>query len=72
MSDNLTDEQIALLCAIGEGGSSQLAQNKKRDLDRLIAGGYVEPTESNPEAALKLTAKSIDFLGKRGAGLNEA
>jgi len=72
MPDDLTDDQIALLCGIGEGARSRLTEDKKRDLDRLIAGGYVEPTESNPSSAFKLTAKGVEFLGKRGAGLNEA
>ena len=72
MSDDLTDDQIALLCAIGEGDSSKLSEDKKPDLERLISGGYVEPTESLPGSAFKLTAKGAKFLGVRGAGLNEA
>ena len=72
MSDDLTDDQIALLCAIGEGDRSKITEDKKRYLERLISGGYVEPTESNPGSALKLTAKGVQFLCMRGAGLNEA
>jgi hypothetical protein len=72
MSDDLTDDQIALLCAIGEFEHSKLTENKKRDLERLISGGYVEPTEGHPGSAFKLTAKGDQFLGERGVGLNEA
>ena len=72
MSDNLTNSQIALLCDIGEFSLPTLTGDQKHDLNRLISGGYVEPTESNAKAAFMLTAKGIEFLGKRGAGLNEA
>ncbi len=72
MSEDLTDHQIALLCSIGEFDLSNLTEDKKRDLERLISGGYVEPTESHPGSAFKLTAKALAFLGERGAGLNEA
>jgi hypothetical protein len=72
MSDDLTDDEIALLCAIGEADPSKLAGNQTRDLERLISEGYVEPTNSHPGSAFKLTAKGAEFLGERGAGLNEA
>jgi len=72
MSEDLTDDQIALLCSIGEFDLSRLTEDKKRDLERLISGGYVEPTESHPGSAFRLTAKALAFLGERGAGLNEA
>jgi predicted transcriptional regulator len=42
----------------------------RRDLKKLISGGFVEEAES--QAGYKLTAKGAEFLGKRGAGLNEA
>jgi hypothetical protein len=72
MSDDLTDDQIALLCDIGEFDPSKQTEDKKRDLERLISDGYVEPTDRHPGSAFKLTAKGVEFLGKRGAGLNEA
>jgi CTP-dependent riboflavin kinase len=72
MSEDLTDDQIALLCAIGEADSSKLTGNRTRDLERLISEGYVEPTASHPGSAFKLTAKGMQVLGERGAGLNEA
>jgi hypothetical protein len=72
MSDDLTDSQIALICAIEEHDPAQSSSDEKRDLERLIAEGYVQPTAEHPAAAFELTAKAIAFLGERGAGLNEA
>jgi Protein of unknown function (DUF2937) len=72
MSDDLTNDQIALLCDIGEFNPSKQTEDKKSDLERLICENYVEQTESHPGSAFKLTAKGVEFLGKRGAGLNEA
>jgi hypothetical protein len=72
MSDDLTDAQIALLCDIGEYDHSESRSDKKRDLERLIAEGYVQPTADHPGSAFELTAKAIALLGERGAGLNEA
>ncbi len=72
MSDDLTNSQIALLCDIEECALSKLTGDQKRDLERLLSEGYVEPTESHPGSAFMLTAKGAEFLGARGAGLNEA
>ncbi len=72
MADDLTDSQIALLCAIEEYDHSESTGDKKRDLGRLISGGYVQPTADHPGSAFELTAKAVAFLGERGAGLNEA
>ncbi|HEY5203444.1 MAG TPA: hypothetical protein VIJ63_02435 [Roseiarcus sp.] len=72
MSDDLTNSQIALLCAIEEHDPSKSTRDQQRDLERLIAEGYVQPTADHPGSAFELTAKGIAFLGERGAGLNEA
>jgi hypothetical protein len=72
MSDDLTNSQIALLCDIGECDLSELTDEQKSDLERLLSEGYAEPTQSHPGSNFKLTAKGGEFLGKRGAGLNEA
>jgi hypothetical protein len=72
MSDDLTNSKIALLCDIEEEALSKLTGDKRRDLERLLSGGYVEPTGSHPGSAFMLTAKGAEFLGARGAGLNEA
>ena len=72
MPDELTDYQIALLCDIEEGDLTKFAGDRKCDLERLLSEGYVEPAQSHPGSAFKLTAKGAEFLGLRGAGLNEA
>jgi hypothetical protein len=45
MSDELTDDQIALLCEHWRGRPAHLAKGKERDLERLISGGYAERVE---------------------------
>jgi len=72
MSDDLTNAQVALLCDIVQSDLSKFIGDQKSDLERLIYEGYVEPTESHPGSTFKLTAKGVECLGKRGAGLNEA
>ena len=72
MFDDLTNSQIALLCAIEEHDHSNSTSDQKRDLAQLIAGGFVQPTKHHPGSAFELTAKGIAFLGERGTGLNEA
>jgi hypothetical protein len=72
MSDELSNDQIALLCGIEEQEPPKLVGDKKRDLEQLVAAGYVEPAGAPQGHALRLTAKGIAFLGARGAGLNEA
>jgi len=71
MSDDLTNAQIALLCDIGEHHLSEATSDQKRDLERLVSRGYVEPAHGDLGSAFKLTAKGAAFLGERGAGLNE-
>ena len=72
MSDDLTNSQIALLCDIGEFDLPKLTSDQKRDLEWLISGGYVGPTESQPRSAFMLTLEAHNFLSMRGATLNEA
>jgi DNA invertase Pin-like site-specific DNA recombinase len=67
MSDDLTGSQIALLCDVGEFGLPKLTSDRKRDLERLISGGYVrptEPTESHLRSAFMLTAKGINSVAQ--------
>jgi hypothetical protein len=73
MADELTNDQIAALCNIGEFDPSMLTEEKRRDVELLLSKGYVKLTEKDdPASPLELTAKGIEFLGQRGAGLNEA
>jgi hypothetical protein len=72
MSDNLTNSQIALLCAIEEHDHSNSSSDQKRGLEQLISAGYVQPTEDHPGSTFELRPKAVAFLGELGAGLNEA
>jgi hypothetical protein len=72
MRDDLTNSQIALRCEFGEFDLPNATVDQQRGLERPISKGYVEPTEDHPGSAFKLTAKGVEFLGERGAGLNEA
>jgi hypothetical protein len=72
MSDDLTNSQIEIVCEIEEYDPSQLTGDQKRDLELLVAGGFVEQTANHPGTVLILTAKGIQFLSERGPGLNEA
>ena len=69
MADELTNSQIELLCEIEEHENTTLTGNKRCDLERLLFGGYVQPTKGDP--AFKLTSKGSTFLAERGVGLNE-
>jgi hypothetical protein len=71
-TQGLTSDQIALLCEIEERDSSKVTEDQKRDLARLCAEGYVSSGDDRPNSRFKLTRKGLDFLGKRGAGINEA
>jgi hypothetical protein len=71
MSDELSDDQIALLCAIGDQALPQRHASGS-DLETLLGRGYAELTSGNPASSYRLTAKGIAFLSERGAGLNEA
>jgi hypothetical protein len=72
MSDDLTNSQVALLCAIEEHDPSRSTRDEQSDLERLIAREYVKPKRDHSHSAFELTAKGVAFLGERGAGLNEA
>lgn len=72
MSDELTDDQIALLCDIGQHDLSTLTGDQRRDLERLLSERYVQATKGDPGSAFKLTSKGSALLAERGAGLNEA
>ena len=72
MPDELSNDQIALLCEIAEQDPTRTTGDKSRDLQRLLAEGYAEPMKGPSGSALQLTAKGSAFLGARGVGLNEA
>ena len=68
----LTNDQIALLCKIGEADPTAVTEHTHRDLEWLISAGYVKPVKSRLGSDFSLTAKAVEFLEERGVGLNEA
>jgi hypothetical protein len=62
----LSDEQIAVLCDIGQ--SIAFADDRRGEVEKLIIEGYV----SKDGDIFELTPKGEKVLADRGAGLNEA
>jgi len=71
MSDELSNNQISLLCNIGDN-ARPLTDAMKSDLEILIRQGYAELVQDQLASPYRLTAKGIAFLSERGVGLNEA
>ena len=67
MPDDPTNDQIALLCDIGEHDPTAATGDRRRDLDRLLFEGCAEPTGDCLTRIPKLTSKGAAFLGERGA-----
>jgi predicted transcriptional regulator len=61
-----TDQQIAVLCDIGQ--AAQFDSDKSKEVQDLIAQGYVE----RDGEAFRLTKKGEQLLTGRGVGLNES
>jgi hypothetical protein len=71
--DDLSDDDIAFLCEIGEFDVEAASEAKRGRLERMLAQGLIEPDESALSAGrYQLTEKAEDFLTARGVGLNEA
>jgi hypothetical protein len=66
----ISNDEIAILCAIGEGG--RIAARQEPEVDALIAEGLVERTHKAALEKYQLTGKGQQFLAERGAGLNES
>ena len=71
MPDELSNNQISLLCNIGDN-ARPLTDAMRSDLEPLIRQGYAELVQDQPASPYRLMAKGIALLSKRGAGLNEA
>jgi len=74
MPDELSDDQISLLCNIGDKARplSNLQGTMKSDLETLLRDGYAEAAYDQSVSPYRLTAKGIAVLSQRGVGLNEA
>ena len=74
MPDELSDDQISLLCNIGDKARSTPGpqDTMRSDLEMLLTKGYVEAADDQSVSPYRLTAKGMELISKRGAGLNEA
>ena len=69
--DGLSNEEISILCDIGELKTPDGAPEAA--IDRLKAKGYIEPVSHRGRGiTFQLTHKAQQFFLERGAGLNEA
>lgn len=73
--ENLSGDDIALLCDIGTYAPEENALEKRARVARLIAEGYVTCSHADMAAVgakFALSRKGERVLEERGAGLNEA
>jgi hypothetical protein len=66
----ISDQEIAILCDVLEGGGASLKADKRKVLDQLIAKGFVVVADQESPAKYKLTGKSQHLLAERGVGLS--
>ena len=72
MADALiTDQEIAILCDVLEGGGANLNADKRKVLDlQLVAKGFVVAAGQESPVKYKLTGKAQQLLAERGVGLS--
>lgn len=70
MQQDLSDEDVALMCDIG-GAGAEFPSSKRARIAGLIERGLVEP-DPEPGYAFRLTDQGQKLLADRGVGLNEA
>jgi hypothetical protein len=70
----ITNEELAILCDIVSGWSVKRAENvssdKKLVLDRLIANGFVEPTNGLSPAKYQHTTKTELLFAELCVGIS--
>ena len=71
MADTLSDQEIAILCDVLEGGGANLNADKRKVLDQqLVAKGFVVAAGQELPVKYKLTGKAQQLLAERGVGLS--
>jgi hypothetical protein len=72
MEDTLiSDQEIAILCDVLEGGGANLNADKRKVLDlQLVAKGFVVAAGQESPVKYKLTGKAQQLLAERGVGLS--
>ena len=72
MADTLiSDQEIAILCDVLEGGGANLNADKRKVLDQqLVAKGFVVAAGQESPVKYQLTGKAQQLLAERGVGLS--
>ena len=72
MADTLiSDQEIAILCDVLEGGGANLNADKRKVLDQqLVAKGFVVAAGQESPVKYKPTGKAQQLLAERGVGLS--
>jgi hypothetical protein len=71
MADTLiSDQEIAILCDVLEGGGENLNADKRKVLDQLIAKDFVVAAGPESPVQYELTGKAQQLLAERGVGLS--
>lgn len=73
--NDLTDDDVALMCDIGEYSHDEAKPERRERVASLIARDYVTCSHQDMAALgakFMLTGKGQDTLSARGASLNEA
>jgi hypothetical protein len=71
MADTLSDQEIAILCDVLEGGGANLNADKRKVLDQqLVAKRFVVAAVQESPVKYKLTGKAQQLLAERGVGLS--
>ena len=67
----ISDQEIAILCDVLEGGGANLNADKRKVLDlQLVAKGFVVAAGQESPIKYKLTGKAQQLLAERGVGLS--
>jgi len=67
---HISDQEIAILCDVLEGGGASLNAGKRKVLDQLVAKGFVVAAVQESPVKYKLTGKAQQLLAERGVGLS--
>ncbi len=68
---HISDQEIAILCDVLEGGGANLNADKRKVLDQqLVAKGFVVAAGQESPVKYKLTGKAQQLLAERGVGLS--
>jgi len=66
----MSDEEIAILCDVLEGGGANLNADKRKVLDQLIAKGFVVAAGQESPVKYKINGRAQQLLAERGVGLS--